>query len=194
MNNLFAYLFQDWKVNTTNHKARLVLLMFRLAQMLRHWPMPFFVFSVPYLVLYRVLVEWLLGVELPWNTQVGPNLKLYHAQALVVNDRTTIGANCTLRNSTTIGHKLLADGSYSKSPKIGNNVDIGSNAVIIGPVTIGNNAVIGAGSVVVKDVPADTVVAGNPAKVIRKLNTHPTDIGKNGDAVEIINNVTIDIL
>ena len=164
---MIAYLLQDWNVNRNNHKGRLILLMFRLAQILRRLSMPFLIFSVPYLVLYRVLIEWILGVELPWNTQIGANFTLYHGQALVVNDNTIIGTDCTLRNSTTIGHKILPDGSFSKSPKIGDNVDIGANTVIIGSIKIGNNVVIGAGSVVVKDVPDDAVVAGNPAKILR---------------------------
>ncbi|MDO5463801.1 MAG: DapH/DapD/GlmU-related protein [Akkermansia sp.] len=52
---------------------------------------------------------------------------------------------------------------------VGDNVEIGANVTIIGGVKIGNNSVIGAGSVVVKDVPANCVVAGNPAKIIKKL-------------------------
>ena len=51
-------------------------------------------------------------------------------------------------------------------PVIGDNVTVGANVVIIGNVTIGNNVVIGAGSVVVKDVPSNVVVAGNPVRVI----------------------------
>ena len=51
----------------------------------------------------------------------------------------------------------------------GDNVDVGANAILIGPIHIGDGAVIGAGAVVVKDVPARTIVAGNPAKVIRYL-------------------------
>ena len=73
-----------------------------------------------------------------------------------------------LRNSVTIGHKKLADGSLSACPRIGNNVDIGANACIIGNVQIGDNVVIGAGAVVVKDVPSDCVVVGNPAKPLPK--------------------------
>jgi putative colanic acid biosynthesis acetyltransferase WcaB len=96
---------------------------------------------------------------------------------LVVNHETIIGANCILRNSTTIGNKKLADGSYSAAPKIGNNVDIGANVVIIGAITVGDNAVIGAGSVVVKDIPEGAVVVGNPARVIRTVNTASSSVG-----------------
>jgi putative colanic acid biosynthesis acetyltransferase WcaB len=170
----FSYIFQDWKVNRINIKAQLILLSFRLAQILRGWPKPIFPLAIPYLVFYRCFVEWSLGIELPWNTQVGAGLKLYHGQALVVNDHTVIGANCTLRNSTTIGHKNLPDGSLSGSPEIGDNVDIGANVVILGSIKIGNNVIIGAGSIVVKDIPDNSVVVGNPAKIIRSLQAEKT--------------------
>ena len=54
-------------------------------------------------------------------------------------------------------------------PIIGNNVSIGSGAVVVGPITIGDNVIIGANSYVDKDVPSNVVVAGSPAKVIRQL-------------------------
>lgn len=165
-------MLQDWQVNKgTSSKSRFILLMFRSTKILGNLPAPFSWFSSFYRALYQFLIEWILGVELPWDTQVGPNLKLLHCQGLVVNHETIIGMNCTLRHSTTIGNKMLPDGTASGSPKIGNNVEIGSNVVIIGPITVGDNAVIGAGSVVVKDVPSCTVVVGNPARVIRTLNT-----------------------
>ena len=171
-NNFITYVLQDWQVNKeTSSKSRFILLMFRSAQILGRLPRPFSLFSIFYRVLYQLIVEWILGVELPWDTEIGPNLKLHHGQALVVNHETAIGANCTLRHSTTIGNKKLANNSISGSPKIGSNVDIGSNAVILGPITVGNNSVIGAGSVVVKDVPDGAVVVGNPARIIRTLNT-----------------------
>lgn len=171
MSNFIAYILQDWQVNSeTSFKSRWVLLMFRLTQLLRRLPIAFFLFLLCR-AWYQVLVEWILSVELPWDTQVGQNLKLCHGLALVVNHETVIGENCTLRHSTTIGNKKLRDGSYSGSPKIGNNVDIGSNTVILGAITVGDNAIIGAGSVVVKDIPNGAVVVGNPAKILRQSAT-----------------------
>jgi putative colanic acid biosynthesis acetyltransferase WcaB len=111
-------------------------------------------------------VEWVLGVELRYKTSVGPRLRLFHAHALVVHEGTTIGADCTLRQSTTIGNKTLSDGTPSACPTLGTGVDVGANVVILGPIFIGARAVIGAGSVVVKDVPAGATVAGNPARII----------------------------
>lgn len=181
MSNFITYVLQDWEANNeASSKSRFILLMFRSAQILRRLPAPFSLFSDFYRVLYNLIVEWILGVELPWDTQVGANLKLLHGQALVVNHETIIGANCTLRHATTIGNKKLADGSSSRSPKIGNNVEIGSNVVILGPITVGHNAVIGAGSVVVKDVPEGAVVVGNPARVIRIINTASPSVCNEG--------------
>ncbi|MFQ4140938.1 serine acetyltransferase [Chlorogloeopsis sp. ULAP02] len=186
MSTFINYITQDWQVNDdTSTKSRFILLMFRSAQLLGRLPAPFSLFSTFSRVFYQLIVDWILNVELPWDTQVGASLKLIHSVALVVNHETIIGANCTLRHSTTIGNKKLPDGSYSKCPKIGNNVDIGSNVVIIGSIVIGDHAVIGAGSIVVKDVPAGAVVAGNPARVIRILNINSTPILDKGlDALE----------
>jgi putative colanic acid biosynthesis acetyltransferase WcaB len=158
--------FQDWNYNKSNIKARLILIGFRIAHLAINTKL-LFIILIPHLIIYRVIVEWFLGVELPYKTIIGKGLKIYHGQALVVNDGTIIGFNCTLRNSTTIGNKIYMDGNPSKSPVIGDNVDIGCNVSIIGPVVIGDNVIIGAGSVVVKNVPSNSIVAGNPARVIK---------------------------
>ena len=105
-------------------------------------------------------MEWLLSVELPAKTTVGEGLVIRHGHALVINDNTIIGKNVTVRHSTTIGNK----GEFGKEcPTIGDGVDIGSNVVIIGGISIGSHAVIGAGAVVIKDVPPYAIVVGNPA-------------------------------
>lgn len=164
-------LFCDWKRNHRNIKGRLVLVGFRLAHYGKKNRL-LFILLIPHLVLYRVMVEWFLSVELPWKTSVGKGLIIYHGHALVVNDNTIIGENCTLRHCVTIGNKQSADGSFSNCPVLGNNVDIGANTCIIGPVIIGDNVKIGAGSVVIKDIPSNSVVAGNPARVIRSIVTN----------------------
>jgi len=168
------WLFQDWAANQANPKGRLVMAMFRLAYALRHGPRWLLPLTLLYGVFYRVCVEWILGIELPWKTRVGPGLRIDHGHALVINDGTIVGSGCHLRNSTTIGNKLKPDGTYSGSPVIGNGVDVGSNAVILGEITIGDHAVIGAGAVVVHDVPPRAVVAGNPARVLRIQPSEPS--------------------
>ena len=86
-----------------------------------------------------------------------------HPYSTIINAE-KIGDNFSCIHCTTLGDK---DGGR---PMLGNNVMLGANVTIIGPVHIGNNVTIGAGSVVVKDVPDNCVVAGNPAKIIRYIN------------------------
>ena len=161
-------LFCDWSANRGNTKGQLVMFCFRLAAACRRLPSPVWWLTIPYLAWYELAIVWTLGIELRYKSSIGPGLKLFHGQATVLHEGTVMGSGCTLRQSTTIGSKVLADGTQSACPVIGDNVDIGANAVIIGQVKIGDRAVIGAGSVVVKDVPAGAVVAGNPARVIRQ--------------------------
>ncbi|MCB0791122.1 MAG: serine acetyltransferase [Flavobacteriales bacterium] len=158
-------IFQDAGANRNNPKGLLVMVLFRLAHLLRQNVLTFLLF-LPYFILYRIGVEWMLGIELPWKTRIGPGFRIDHGQGLVVNDHTVFGADCTVRNSTTIGNKRLKNGTYSASPRFGDRVDIGANAVIIGPLTIGSDVAIGAGAVVVKDVPEGHVAVGNPARIL----------------------------
>ncbi len=159
--------FQDRTSNERKIKGRLVLVGFRIASIISTMPQCLKWLFLPYVVAYRVLIEWILCIELPLKLKVGHGLRLYHGAALVVNDRAIIGSNCVLRHSTTIGVSLTSSRFDGDAPVIGNNVDIGSNVVILGKITIGDGAIIGAGSVVVKDVPPNAIVVGNPARVIR---------------------------
>ena len=97
----------------------------------------------------------------------GEGLKLEHYGSVIVNPKSRIGKNCTIHGNCCIG----SNGSYpDNSPVIGDNVDIGQFAQILGGIKIADGVKIGAGAVVVKDVmtPGVTVV-GVPAKVIEKI-------------------------
>ncbi len=159
-------ILQDWSANAGNPKSQLVLAGFRLAQRVWAWPPGLRWLGWPYLGLYRVAVEWLLGIELHWKLRVGPGLRLFHGAGLVVNPDCVIGARCVLRHTTTIGRASTAAEPPGGLPQLGDGVDVGPHAVILGPVRIGDGAVIGAGAVVTRDVPPGAVVAGNPARVI----------------------------
>lgn len=165
--NFFAYLVQDWSANRGNIKGRLVLFLFRSVQIVNRHMLLKILFCW-HLVLYQLVVEWHLGIELPRKTTAGKGLIIYHGQALVVNQNVVMGENCVLRNSVTIGHKKLADGTFTACPRLGNNVDVGANVCIIGDVKIGDNVIIGAGAVVIKDIPDGSVAVGNPARILEK--------------------------
>lgn len=159
----------DWARNRGNIKGRLVVLAFRLTEVFAKRSRRDMVWwaGLPFMLTYRLVVEWFLGIELPAKTIVGPGLIIYHGQGLVVRDTSIIGCDVTLRHNVTIGIKVKRDGSESAAPELGDGVEVGAGALIIGPVKVGNHVVIGAGAVVVDDVPDSATVVGNPAREVR---------------------------
>lgn len=132
-----------------------------LAQRLRKSKFPFLRgASVPLAILYRAISLYLVGFDIPTSVKMGRGVVIYHGIGLVVNDRAVIGDSVILRQNTSIA----AINDHEPAPIVSAGVDVGANVVILGPITIGRGAVIGAGSVVVRDVPAGVTVVGNPAR------------------------------
>ena len=151
------------KEANTSFKGRLVVKAYRLAHVGRTGGKVVQVLSVPYLIFYRLFIEWFMGVEIPPLTNIGEGLAVHHGQGLVINNKSIIGRNCTLRHGVTIGNK----GADESCPVLEDGVDVGANALILGPITIGHGATVGAGAVVTKDVAAGSVVVGNPARALK---------------------------
>ena len=118
---------------------------------------------VPALVIYRIMQHW-TGIQIPVRVNIKGGVKISHFSDIVIVGESVIGKNLTIMQGVTIGR------GFSKKnygcPSIGDNVIVFTGAKVFGNITIGNNVIIGANSVVLTDIPSNSVVAGNPAKII----------------------------
>lgn len=99
------------------------------------------------------------------NTKLAGGILTAHPYATILNAE-TIGENFYVNHLVTVGE------INGKKPIIGKNVSVNAGAIIIGDISIGDNCIIGAGAVVVKSIPNNCVVVGNPAKIIKKDGIH----------------------
>jgi putative colanic acid biosynthesis acetyltransferase WcaB len=164
--SIYTILKEDKIANSANTKGKFIVYFFRWVHYFssKRKNLLLIIPGIFCRVLYKFLIQWIMGIDLPENTKIGKGLCIFHGQGLVVNEDAVFGDYVTLRHNTTIGNKFAG----SKSPVFGNNVDVGANSVIIGEVTVGNNVIIGAGTVVTKDIPDGATVVGNPGRLINK--------------------------
>lgn len=161
-------IFNDIKYCRGNTKGQIFIVAFRISNYLATTRSKLLrVIGSPVRVLYVVVFDWLLSIDVKDSAQIGLAFNVYHGHSLVISADTKIGNYVKVRHSTTIGNSKSGGGS----PVIGDFVDIGAHSVIIGEIHVGDHSIIAAGAVVVKDVPSWVVVAGNPAKIIRHLST-----------------------
>jgi serine O-acetyltransferase len=108
--------------------------------------------------------RWLTGIEIHPGAKIGPGLFIDHGMATVIGETAEIGAYVTLYHNVTLGGVSLE--KVKRHPTLEDHVVVGAGAQVLGPITIGAHSRIGANSVVVKDVPAHSVVVGVPGRVI----------------------------
>ena len=118
-------------------------------------------------------------VEIQKNAFVGKNCKIsshtFICEGVTIEDNVFIGHNVTFINdtyprATTPNGKLQTEADWAVEPTlVRKGASIGSSCTILSNVTIGENSILGAGSVITKDVPPNTIVAGNPAKILKKI-------------------------
>ena len=103
--------------------------------------------------------------SIPYECILGKGTRFaYSGIGVVLHKRTVIGKNCMIGTQVTVGGKS----GHFEVPVIGDNVYLATGAKILGPIKIGNNVTVGANAVVIKDVPDNCVVAGIPAKIIKQ--------------------------
>jgi serine acetyltransferase/acyl-CoA synthetase (AMP-forming)/AMP-acid ligase II len=167
---------EDFRTNDADifHQGFLMLLVHRFGN--RRMDVRPKLLRAPLTIVYRFLnkmTQILFGMKLDYTVKVGRRVKLEHFGGMILGAR-EIGNDVVIRQNTTFGIRSIDD--LRAKPIIGDFVDIGAGAVIVGNVTVGENSIIGANSVVFTNVPPDSVVMGVPGKVIgpnRRQNGRP---------------------
>lgn len=123
-------------------------------------------------------------VEIQKGSKIGKNCKIsshtFICEGVTIEDGVFVGHNVTFINdafprATAEDGKLQTEEDWVCVPTfVKKGASIGSSATLLCGITVGENAIVGAGSVVTRDVPANTVIAGNPARILRKINERRT--------------------
>jgi serine O-acetyltransferase len=151
----------------------------------------FFTVGMPFIPRYLSNINrQLTGIEIHPGAKIGKDFFIDHGSGVVIGETAEIGDNCLLYQGVTLGG--TSDKREKRHPTLLNNVVVGAGAKIIGPITIGNNVKIGANSVVINDVPDNSVVVGIPGKIVSRNGEKHLDVdlqhGKLPDPVQAMLN------
>ena len=125
----------------------------------------------PFELAYRFLCFFICnfkGIEIPYTVRAGRGLRLVHPFNIVLTPQTILGDYCTIFNGVTCGVNHLDRSGY---PRIGSHVVLYPGCKVVGNVAIGDTVVIGANSVVVRDIESNSIAAGMPAVVKKKIDS-----------------------
>ena len=138
--------------------------------------------------------RFLTGVEIHPAAKIGRRVFIDHGMGVVIGETAEVGDDCTIYHGVTLGGTSLGRGE-KRHPTIGNGVVIGAGAQILGGFKVGDNARIGAGSVVLKNLPANCTAVGVPAEVVRINNKaiNPADDLDQQDLPDIMAQRLIDL-
>ena len=118
----------------------------------------------------KITSQILTGIDLPCETRVGRRLLIEHFGGIIISGDSVIGNDVVIRHGVTLG---LRHTGHSGAPVLGDRVDVGAGAKLLGPIHIGDDAVIGANAVVLQDVPAGALAVGVPARIIVRRTRQP---------------------
>jgi serine O-acetyltransferase len=127
----------------------------------------------PLSILYRSLYRKIrntYGIDLPYSVKLGRRVVIEHQSAIIIHGSCTIGDDCIIRQGVTLGNRYLE--KPLESPQLGDRVNVGAGAKILGKVNLGDDVNIGANAVVLSDVPAGKTAVGIPAKILASTNNH----------------------
>jgi len=119
--------------------------------------------TVAYIIIHK-LAEIFCGISIGSTATIGRRLSIEHHGCIVIHGNSVIGDDCLIRHGVTLGNTGFED--PFGAPTLGNRVQIGAGAKLLGRITVGDGAIIGANAVVIRDVPENAAVGGVPARVL----------------------------
>lgn len=171
---MFEHIREDWRTydRDWSRQGLWAMLVYRFGRwrytIRQRW------LRLPFSFLYKAIkpfAEVLTGIELPCEVTLGRRFRIDHFGGIVISGDAVFGDDCVIRNGVTVG---LRNTGHRGSPVIGNRVDIGAGAKILGAITIGDDVAIGANAVVLTDIPANSIAVGIPARILpRKRDKAP---------------------
>jgi len=168
---MFENLREDWRTyeGDWSRQGLWVMIVYRFGRW-RYSVRPRFL-RMPLSFLYKVLKVWsqiLTGIDLPCEAAVGRRFRIEHFGGIIVSGDAVFGDDVVIRNGVTVG---LRRTGVRGAPAIGNRVDIGAGAKVLGDIRIGDDVAIGANAVVLQDVPPNSIAVGIPARIAPRRNT-----------------------
>jgi serine O-acetyltransferase len=136
---------------------------------------PLYQIKIPFIPrLISQIMRFLTGIEIHPGAKIGKGFFIDHGMGTVIGETAEIGKNCTLFHNVTLGGTGNHQGK--RHPTIGDNIIIGTGAMLLGPIKVGNNVKIGADTLIInKNVPDNCTVVGTPGKIV-KLNGKKVNI------------------
>ncbi len=134
-----------------------------LAYRISHW---LWICKIPFFPrLISQVTRWLTGVEIHPGATIGTGFFIDHGMGVVVGETAEIGDSVTLFQGVTLGGTGKERGK--RHPTLGNHVVVGAGAKVLGGIQIGDNVKVGANAVVLRSVPANSTVVGNPGRIVK---------------------------
>jgi serine O-acetyltransferase len=127
--------------------------------------------TIIYVILHK-LTEIFCGISIGSTAKIGRRLTIEHHGCIVIHGDSVIGDDCLIRHGVTLGNTGYKD--LYGAPTLGNRVQIGAGAKLLGRISVGDDAIVGANAVVTRDVPEHAIVGGVPARTLTP-QTNPDD-------------------
>jgi len=170
---LFENIREDWRTydRQLSRQGLWAMVVYRFGRWRYTIRMPWL--RKPFSFLYKLVKpvsEVMTGIELPCEATLGKRFRIDHFGGIVVSGDAIFGDDCVIRNGVTVG---LRQTGQRGSPVLGNRVDVGAGAKLLGPIRVGDDVTIGANAVVISDVPSNSIAVGVPARILPRVTAIP---------------------